>query len=79
MNHEGLRQTRHTDQEAMPPGEDGDQEFLDHGVLANYHLAKFSLELPVGILESFDSREIGRLERVAHRIVIVHATVLSEE
>ncbi len=49
-----LRQARHAFQDAVTPGEQGDEQLLDHVLLADNHLAKLSGEPAVRVAEALD-------------------------
>ena len=57
-DHQGLGQAGHADQQAVPPREDGDQQLLEHLLLADDHLAHLGLEPGEGVLEPLDGGEV---------------------
>ena len=54
-----LGQTRHAFQQAVAAAEQGDQQFLDHVVLADDHLRKLVEDLLAGVAQLANGRRIG--------------------
>jgi hypothetical protein len=72
VNHEGLGQPGHPDQETVPPREDGHEQLLEHRVLAHDDLRQLALESRKSILEPLDGGKVIVLEHLLWCFV-VHA------
>ena len=57
-DHQRLRQPRHAHQQAVPAGEHGHQQFLDHLPLPDDHLAQPLDDPPVGCAEFLNGLDI---------------------
>ena len=65
VDHQRLGQAGHADQQAVPAGEDRDQQLLEDRVLADDDLGHLALELGERVLEPLDGGEVVVLERLA--------------
>ena len=57
-DHQRLGQPRHADQQAVPAGEHGHQQLLDHLLLADDHPAQLLGDQPVGLVEFLDGLDV---------------------
>ncbi len=72
-DHERLGQARHADQQAMPAGEDGDEQFFDHLLLADDHAAQLLADEPIGFVEFLHGLDVVVFEHGSHP----HHTIIS--
>ena len=61
-DHQRLGQPRHAHQQAMAAGEHGDQQLLDHLLLADDHPAQLLGDQPVGLVEFLHGLDVFVLE-----------------
>ena len=78
-----LARPGHPDQEAVAPGEDRDQELLEHRVLAHDDLGHLGLQLRERILQALDGRDVvfsARLRSgwVAHACLLLSQRSIGE-
>ena len=57
-DHQRLGETRNADQKAVSAGEDGGEELVDDGVLADDDFAHFGLERLKGVVQPLDRGEV---------------------
>ena len=62
-DHQRFREAGDAFQDAVAPGEEGDEEFLDHRVLPDDHAIELALDVVERLLHVFDGVEVGRIER----------------
>ena len=73
MDHQGLGQAGHADQQAVAPGEDRDQQFLEDRVLAHDDLGHLGLEPGECILQALDGGEVVFTLKGFNRVCVAHA------
>ena len=61
-DHQRLGQARHAHQQAVPAGEHGDQQLLDHLLLADDHLAQFVGDAAIGLVQLLHGLDVVLLE-----------------
>ena len=66
-DHERLRQPRHADQQAVAAREDGDEQFLEHALLADHGLGQFLANTAIAVVQAFDGGEVAVDARPALR------------
>ena len=59
-DHQRLGQPGHAFEHAMAAGEDGDQQLLDHFVLADDHAGDLLAQAPVSLLQPGQVLQVGR-------------------
>ncbi len=58
-DHERLGQAGHADQQAVAAGEDGDQQFLEHPLLADDGLAHLLADAAIAVVEALDGGQVA--------------------
>ncbi len=58
-DHERLGQAGHADEQAMAAGEDGDEQFFQHALLADDGLAHLLADAAIAVVEPFDGGQIA--------------------
>ncbi len=74
VNHQRFGQAGYTDQQAMAPGEDRDEQLLEHGMLPDDDFTHLGLQEIESFLEALHGSQIVTLQRVGGiQIGVAHA------
>ena len=58
-DHQRLGQARHADEQAVAAGEDGDEQLLEHALLADDDLAQLLADAAVAVVEPLDGGDVA--------------------